>query len=88
MSKLKVRNKQVLVALPQKANKTVGGFVTPTTTNNVGVVVGMGKDLDPDIEGFNIGSTVYHASRHEQVEIDNQKLLLMEASNIFAVQED
>lgn len=88
MSKLKVLDKKVLVVPPPKDNKTVGGFITPTTSNNVGIVLGMGKNLDPNQCGFVVGSKVLYGSKHEQVEIDNQKVFLMEVENIFGVQED
>lgn len=89
MSNLKVRDKKVLVAPPARENKTVGGFITPTTSNNFGVISGLGSELTKSSANeLQIGMKVYYGSKFEQVEIDNQKMFLMEADNIFAVRED
>lgn len=86
MSKIRMLGKLVAVEKVKKSQKASneGFFVMPDVADSLGVVRYVGSEVTDLSEG----DRVYYGPRREEVRMKGVDLMVMEVSNVFAVEEN
>lgn len=79
---LRARNNWVIVTSLTQAKAQSTGIYIPETSYNVGLVYGVG----PAVTDLKPGQKVYYGAQREQIRINDLDVLVMEESNVYAVE--
>lgn len=84
----KLKGNRVVLEAPKGASSKQGHFFVPEVTTNVGVVRFIGDEVDAAKYEIAVGTKVIYGTAHEQLQIENETVYVMEPSNIVAILED
>lgn len=90
MKKITPLNDNVLVQPKKPATKTATGIileVRENSVNQIGTIISVGEDVNSKILKTGVG-VIYQQFAGEEVEVDGEKLLLINVSDLWAVYED
>jgi co-chaperonin GroES (HSP10) len=83
----KIKGNRVVLVKPTATQKRDGAFFVPEVSTNVGVVKFIGDEV-AESYGLKVGMRVIYLTQHEQVQMENETVFIMEPSNIVAELED
>jgi len=79
---LRARNNWVIVTSLTQAKTQNSGIYIPETSYNTGLVYEVG----PAVTDLKPGQKVYYGAQREQIRINDLDVLVMEESNVYAVE--